>query len=239
MSFGLYQVLLLLQGNLDQSLGSCFSLVPRLTPAWSPFLCPPAHAPACCSSHVQPRASGPRQPPVCRTCGVQIGCCPGSPQGWQGWWLWLWAPGGPQALGRINRGPVGGYPAGARLGDASRAAGLILKAGQGRVVEATAGSLEQGVGQYGCQHQRSGAQDGGSGRTCLDLEKQQGIDGQCWGRKGLLLSQSTNACSPSAMGDPQAGMVTENPPPHTMNRMHMNSPHSHPHNHTIITSVYR
>lgn len=88
-----------------------------------------------------------------------------------------------------------GLCTGASLGDSRRAARLVLGAGQRQVVEATAGSPEQGVGQYGHQQQGTGAQDGGGGRPCLNLEKQQGVDRQCWGRKWFLFSQSTNIFS--------------------------------------------
>lgn len=86
-------------------------------------------------------------------------------------------------------GTLRGLRAGAGLGDTSRAAEPLLKAGLGRVVEAPAGGPggpEHGVGQHSHQHQRTRAEDGGGSCTCLYLEKQQGIDGQRWERKELV-----------------------------------------------------
>lgn len=40
------------------------------------------------------------------------------------------------------------------------------------------GSPDQDVGQNGHQNQGTRAKDGGSSGACLNLEKQQGIDGQ-------------------------------------------------------------
>lgn len=67
-------------------------------------------------------------------------------------------------------------------------------------MEATAGgpgSSEQSVGQHRHQDQSTHSEDGGSCCTCLDLKEQQGIDGQCWGKKWLSFTWSTNVCSPS------------------------------------------
>lgn len=70
----------------------------------------------------------------------------------------------------------------AGLGDFSGADGVIFKVRWGQLMEATAGgpgSPEQSVGQHSHQGQGTQAKDGGSCCSCLDLEEQQSVDGQC------------------------------------------------------------
>lgn len=96
-----------------------------------------------------------------------------------------------------------GLSPGAGLGDFSRADRVIFKLWQGQLTEATAGgpgSPEQSVGQHCYQDQSTQAKNRGSRCTCLNLEEQQGIDGQCWRRKRLLFSQQMFA--PQALGEP-------------------------------------
>lgn len=85
-------------------------------------------------------------------------------------------------------GTLLGLSPGAGLGDFSRADRVVFKVRWRQFMEATAGgpgSPEQSVGERRHQHQSTHSEDGGGGRTCLDLKEQQGIDGQCWGKKGL------------------------------------------------------
>lgn len=84
-----------------------------------------------------------------------------------------------------------GLSPGAGLGDFSRADRVIFKVWWGQSMEAPAGGpggLEQSLGQCCHQDESAQAKDGGSCCTCLDLEEQQGVDGQCWGRKWLLFN---------------------------------------------------
>ena len=100
-------------------------------------------------------------------------------------------------------GTLLGWSPGSGLGDFSGADRVVFKMWSGQLMEATAGGPggpEQSVGQHGHQGQGTQAEDGGSCCSCLDLEEQQGVDGQCWGRKCLsLFSQQTFALQ--AMGE--------------------------------------
>ena len=85
-------------------------------------------------------------------------------------------------------GTLLGLSPGAGLGDFSGADRVVFKVWWGQFMEATAGgpgSSEQGVGQCRHQDQSTHSKNGGGGCTCLDLKKQQGVDGQCWGKKWL------------------------------------------------------
>lgn len=118
--------------------------------------------------------------------GTQAGCSPGLPWGKQG-----------PSSGCLAAGTLPGLRPGAGLGGFSWVGRVLFKGGWARIPEAAAGSLrgpEQGVGQCGRRNQSPRAEDGGGGHACLNLEKQQCVDGQRWERRWLSLVQSTSRC---------------------------------------------